>query len=524
MPMPRTGALLVGAGILLSRVAGLIRERAFAHVFGAGEEADVFRAAFRIPNLLQNLLGEGVLSAAFIPTYARLQRDDPAAAARLAGAVLCLLLMVTAVLVSAGVFAAPWLVDVIAPGFAGGKRDLAVTCVEVFFPAMGLLVLSAWCLGVLNTHGRFFASYAAPAAFNAVLIVVLLFVDAADRHAALLTVAAATIVAAGVQLGVQLPFLFRYLRGMSLRVRSTSGPLRTVVSSAGPVLLSRGVVQISAFAESAIASLLPMGAVAALGYAQVLYTLPSSLFAQAVVASELPDLARGVGDAATRPALTVRIVGAQARICFFIVPSAAAFLCLGDALATLLFQTGAFGADAAQLVWLGLAGSSLGLLVSTQARLLSSAFFALGDTRMPLRAATVRVIVGIGLGYVFALHAPNWLQLPALTGIAGITLATSLAAVVEWQLLARALRVQLPDLRLRPPDLVPVLMAAAVAGVAGVLGRSLVDGAIAAAAAGALTFCLVYGAVTLLSGVGTARALAAPLLQRLRRLRRPRDP
>src|ERR1043165_5695324 len=181
-------AVLVGAGILLSRIAGFARERAFAHVFGASDAADVFRAAFRIPNLLQNLLGEGVLSASFIPSYAKLRKADEENgtndAAKLAGGVLALLSLLTTVLVVVGVFAAPLLVDAVAPGFHDDKRAAAVTCVQIFFPAMGLLVESAWCLGVLNTHGKFFASYAAPVAFNAVMIVALVvFRHAPSRDA-----------------------------------------------------------------------------------------------------------------------------------------------------------------------------------------------------------------------------------------------------------------------------------------------------------------------------------------------------
>src|SRR5579871_4984571 len=163
-------AFLVAAGIFLSRIAGLVRERVFAHYFGNSDAADAFKAAFRIPNFLQNLFGEGVLSASFIPVYAGLlAREDEEEARKTAGAVASLLALTTSHIVLIGVLATPYLIDAIAPGFHGDKRELTIRLVRILFPGAGLLVLSAWCLGVLNSHHRFFASYTAPVAWNLVM-------------------------------------------------------------------------------------------------------------------------------------------------------------------------------------------------------------------------------------------------------------------------------------------------------------------------------------------------------------------
>ena len=175
MSQVKGGARLVAAGILLSRVFGLVRQKVTAHFLGDGHAADVLALAFRIPNFLQNLFGEGVLSASFIPVYSRLlaegKRED---AGRVAGAVLTLLALTTTVVVLVGVVAAPLLVDLIAPGFPAAKRLLAVELVRVIFPGVGILVLSAWCLGVLNSHRRFFLSYASPVLWNVAMIAALL--------------------------------------------------------------------------------------------------------------------------------------------------------------------------------------------------------------------------------------------------------------------------------------------------------------------------------------------------------------
>src|SRR6201981_599836 len=168
-------AVLVASGIMLSRLAGLIRERVFAHFLGTLPAADAFRAALRIPNFLQNLFGEGVLSASFIPVYARLVAEErKEEAGRGGGAVFSLAGLVTGVLFLAGVLATPYLIDAIAPGFHGETRALAIRLVRIFFPGVGLLVLSAWCLGILNSHGRFFLSYVSPVVWNAAIIAALL--------------------------------------------------------------------------------------------------------------------------------------------------------------------------------------------------------------------------------------------------------------------------------------------------------------------------------------------------------------
>jgi putative peptidoglycan lipid II flippase len=166
---------MVAAGILLSRIIGLVRNRVFAHYFGTSDAADAFNAAFRIPNFLQNLFGEGVLSASFIPVYARLRAHDRERdAAATAAAVAALLGLTVSLLVLVGILLAPWLIELIAPGFQGEKRAATTRLVRILFPGAGLLVLSAWCLGVLNSHRRFFLSYVAPVVWNLAIIAALI--------------------------------------------------------------------------------------------------------------------------------------------------------------------------------------------------------------------------------------------------------------------------------------------------------------------------------------------------------------
>ena len=292
-------AFLVASGILLSRLAGLVRDRVFAHYFGDSDAADVFKAAFRIPNFLQNLFGEGVLSASFIPVYANLlAREDKEEARKTAGAVAALLALSTSLLVLLGVLSAPWLIDAIAPGFHGEKRELTVLLVRILFPGAGLLVCSAWCLGVLNSHRKFFLSYTAPVLWNIAMIAGMIAFGVGRTQNSLVVITAwASVVGSALQVAVQLPTVLKLLGGLKLSLAHEAESVRTVIRNFFPVFVSRGVVQISAYIDAFLASWLPTGAVAALAYAQTLYTLPVSLFGMSVSAAELPLMSGAVGAA-----------------------------------------------------------------------------------------------------------------------------------------------------------------------------------------------------------------------------------
>src|ERR1043166_2830164 len=169
----RTGrhAFMVGAGILISRIIGVIRQRVFAHYLGFSDAAGAFSAAFRIPYFLHTVFGEGALSASFIPVYANLlARGDQKEASRVADAVLTMLALTTSIIVLVGVLTTPVFVGLFAYSFDPATRELTTQLVQIFFPGAGLLVLSAWCLGVLNSHRRFFLSYTAPVVWNLAII------------------------------------------------------------------------------------------------------------------------------------------------------------------------------------------------------------------------------------------------------------------------------------------------------------------------------------------------------------------
>jgi putative peptidoglycan lipid II flippase len=438
----RSAAFLVGAGILLSRIAGLVRQKIFAHYFSTSIAADAYNAAFRIPNLLQNLFGEGVLSASFIPEYAGLvARDREDEANKVAGAVLSALALVASVLVLVGVLLAPFLVDLIAPGFHGEKRILTVRITQIFFPGAGLLVFSAWCLGILNSHRRFFVSYTAPVLWNFTLIgALILFGHGTPLPRLAVILAWSSVIGSALQFLVQLPFVIQLSKGLRPNIGWRTGSARAVFSNFVPAFVSRGVVQISAYIDAFIASWLPDGSVATLTYAQVLYTLPVSLFGMAVSAAELPAMSSAIGtDEEVAAYLRGRLDGGLERIAFYIVPSAVAFIALGDVLCVVLFESGRFKRSDSIWVWQALAGSTVGLLASTWGRLYSSTFYALRDTRTPLYFAAVRVFLTSVLGYGAALYLPRMFGVDAKLGVLGLTATAGIAGWVEFFLLRRAM-------------------------------------------------------------------------------------
>src|SRR5919199_4863457 len=526
-------AFMVGAGILLSRIVGLIRQRVFAHYFGISDAAGAFNAAFRIPNFLQNVFGEGALSASFIPVYARLlAQDDEEEADRVAWSVFSMLALVVSALVLVGVLATPILINAIAPGFAGEKRALTIQLVRIFFPGAGLLVLSAWCLGVLNSHRRFFLSYTAPVIWNLTLIAALAWAGWPSRRVPLADLgvwgrvaafaAWGSVVGSALQFAVQLPTVLKLLRRVRVALGVGNSHVRTVLKNFVPVFISRGVVQISAFVDAWLASWLGTGAVAALGYAQSLYTLPVSLFGISVSAAELPEMSSAVGElSVVAEKLRARLDAGLRQIALFIVPSSMGFLALGDVMAGALYQNGKFGRDDTVYVWAILAGSAVGLLASTLGPPYAPAHYALHDTRTPLRFAVVRVFLTTVLGYLFALPLPDALGVARQWGAVGLTASAGLAGWVEFALLRRGLNRRIGWTGI-PFSYVSKLWASAAASAAVALAVKYALGHVHPIPLAALVltpYGLLFFALTSAFGLEESRAVVGRVL-RVARLRK----
>jgi len=421
----KSSAGTVASGIFTSRVIGFVRERAVAHFFGVGAHADVLQVAFRGPNLLQNLLGEGTISAAFIPIYSRMIEEGRAEdAGRFAGAIFGLLLAIASALSLVGILLAEPIVAIFTPGFlddaakvAAGELPidryaLAAQAVRIMFPMTGVLVLSAWCLGVLNSHRRFFLPYFAPVLWNVAIITglivgaILILDPGMDAWTleGVTSSALSRILFAGfigaliggiLQFLVQLPLVVHVLRGFRISFSTRVKGVRESIGAFGPVVAGRGVYQLSSYLDLFLASFLAAGAVASLRYAQMLYVLPVSLFGLSVAASELPELSRFSKDRIGP--FVRRLSRSMNQMLFLTIPTLIGYLAFGFLIVGAIFRTGSFDLNDSWLVYLVLAGYSLGLLATTMSRLLQNAFYALNDTKTPAKIAVLRVVVSTAI-------------------------------------------------------------------------------------------------------------------------------
>ncbi len=532
----RRGSYLVAAGILLSRIAGLVREVAISGYLGVGATADVFKAALRIPNLLQNLLGEGVLSASFIPVYSRLLDEDRKQADRLAGNVLGLLIAVMAAIVAIGVLLARPLTLLITPGFSGERLDLAVTLLRIMFPGIALLVLSAFCTGVLNSHRQFFLSYVSPVMWNATQIA---FVVAAGLYGAtevgiVHALAWGVVVGALLEVAIQVPAVTGLMHGVHLSFGRSSPEVRDVLTRFGPVVLGRGVVQLLTYVDLVLASLLALGGVSALTYGQVLYLLPISLFGMAVAAAELPELSR-LGRAG-HDAIKERLHGGLERITFYVAITASIYVFAGDVVVGALLQRGQFTEQDTRLVWFVVGAFALGLLGTTRSRLLQNGLYALDRPKLVARIAVVRVGLAALLGALFMFPMdrlaivgssvqqigafgpgplPDALRLldggPPRLGVVGLALGAALSSWVEYRLLRSALQWRIGRMPRGSHGERWSLIAAAACGVLAAGLRTAADDLprLVAAVVVLAPTGVVYLLITSVMGVSEASALVS---------------
>ena len=441
-------AFFVGSGILLSRLIGLVRERIFAHYFGNTDPADAFKAALRIPNLLQNLFGEGALSSSFIPVYSRLlasgKTEEANRVSRVVGSILSI---VVSVLVLLGILATPILIDLIAPGFEGMKRDFTIRMVRILFPGTGILVLSAWCLGILNSHRRFFLPYAAPVLWNAAMITTMIisggrqdlypFVSpgslgrrsgqpASIRGADPICDAPGRPDSISNRDGLcqcarrnpQFPAGSRRPRSQSTQqlCRLHSGQLfahrRHRGSGLCPDLVSasRQPVRNVHIQCRTSGDVQPGGF--SRGYSRRL---------------ENSDQCSHAAGRIFHHSLGCRISGARRQhrgapfpdreVC-----TEGCAVCLGRS-----------------------CRATVGLLGATLGRLYTSAFWSLGDTRTPLRFAMIRVGLAAGFGWLLAFPVTGWLGVSGTLGVGGTDDILRMAAWVEFSCLRRSLNQKIGD-------------------------------------------------------------------------------
>ncbi len=417
----------------LSRITGLIRESLKAAAFGAGLQMDAFEAAFRLPNLLRRLFAEGAFSQAFVPILAEYLRQQGLEATKtLIGKVGTLLAIVLFVVTVAGVLAAPWLVYLLAGGFAQtpGKVELTAEMIRIVFPYILFISLTSLAGGVLNVYRRFAIPAFTPVLLNVAIIAAALFL-APHVDPPIVALAWGVFVGGIAQLAFQVRPLLRL--GMFPRpALAFSDPgVRRVLHAMGPAVVGVSAAQISALINTQFAALLGNGAISWITYADRLMEFPSALLGVALGTVILPSLAQHHSDA--NQAQYSELMDWGLRLAFLLaLPAAVALGLLALPLVSTLYQYGKFTVDDAWHTRSALLGYSVGLLGLILVKILAPGFYARQVMRTPVKIAFLTVLITQTLAVVFAWGID--------LGPTGLTLATSVGACINAGLLFWLLR------------------------------------------------------------------------------------
>ncbi len=503
---------------LASRVLGLVRDSVTAALFPRGA-TDAFFVAFTIPNVFRYLLAEGSLVIAFIPVFTEYRKRSEEEARRLAAATLGAALVVVGLVCLAGIALAPWIVRLFAEGFVADRErfDLTVWLTRAMFPYLLFVAVAALAMGVLNTLGHFSTPAASPVALNAVIIATVL---CASTAMAALGLPPVTSLAAGVVLGgvaqVLLSLVPLARRGYLVwpRLELAHPGVRRIGRLMAPALFGLIVYQVNILLARRFASFLGEGAVSSLYYAQRLVELPMGLFAFSVATATTPELAVHVAEGqGERFKETFR--ESLALTLFMVIPASAALATLGVPICAVLFQRGRFDWSATRDTSAALVGFAAGMWAAAGVRATVPAFYAIGETRAPVRMALVGLVAYVASALV--LRGP--------LGAPGLAFAVAIASAAQFAGLAAALRRRLGRLGMRAlaRSVARVLAASAVA-CAGAWAVSLAG---RWEQGGALARNYVVLAAAVAAGVAlyvaAASALGCPELARVREALRRRS-
>ena len=473
---------VTGAATLTSRILGLVRDQVLAALFGAGNAMDAFNVAFKIPNLVRDLFAEGAMSAAFVPTFTKkLAVEGKASAWRLGNNVITALAAITGVLVLLGMAFAEPLVRALAGGFADvpGKLELTVFLTRIMLPFLTLVALAAALMGMLNSLHRFFVPALSPAMFNVGTIAcAILLVPLMPRVAlpGIAAIAIGTLVGGAAQLAVQWPALrregFRYRPALDLGDEG----LRRVLVLMGPGTIGLAATQVNVFVNTVLATGEGTGAVSWLNFAFRLMYLPIGLFGVSIATATLPAVSRHAADA-DRPAIRRTVADGLSLMLMLNVPAMVGLAVLAVPIVQVIFERRAFThadtlatAAALQFYAVGLVGYSI-------VRIASPVFYALEESRTPVRISMASVLVNAALN----------IALVRVMGYRGLALGTSIAALVNAGALLFLLRRRLGGLEERRVlvafakiAIASALMGAAAAGVDLFAARWVPGGGLAA--------------------------------------------
>jgi putative peptidoglycan lipid II flippase len=431
---------LVMALFVVSRVLGLLREMVISSQFGTGGDLDAYLAAFRLPDILFQIVAGGALASAFIPTFsAHLARLDDRGAWRLASAIINLVLILTSALAALAALVAPWLVStVIAPGFDAPRQSLTVDLMRWMLVTPVIFGVSGVVMGILNAQQHFLLPALAPILYNLGIIVGAL---ALAPGMGVMGLAVGVVAGALGHLLIQIPGLVRY----GLRYTPTLGLRDPSVREVGRLMLPRVVglaaVQINFLVNTILASGLVAGSLAAINFAWLLMLLPQGVFAQSIATAAFPTFstqaAKGqVAEMRSTLAATLRA------ILYLALPAAVGLVVLSRPLVQLVFERGAFTETSTEMVAWALAFFALGLPAHAVVEIVVRAFYAMHDTKTPVMVGVGSMVLNVILSLVFIqlFRALGWME------HGGLALSNSLATTLEMVVLIYLIRQRLAGL------------------------------------------------------------------------------
>jgi putative peptidoglycan lipid II flippase len=461
-PRLARSAGVFGLATITSRILGLAREQVMAYYFGAGDANDAFRVASRIPNLVRDLFAEGAMSAAFIPTFTRqLTLKGRERSWHLANSVINALLIVTGVVVLAGMFFAGPLVRLYAGDFADvpGKIELTIYLARIVFPFLTLVAVAAVLMGMLNSLGHFFVPALSPAMFNVagILMSVTLIPFAPSLGVQPITIVAIATLVGGVgQLVIQWPPLrkegFQYRPVLDFRDEG----LRHVLLLMGPGTLGMAATQINVFVNTVLATGEGTGAVSWLDFAFRLMYLPIGLFGVSIATAAAPAISRMVAEK-NFDRIRSTLANALGLMLFLNLPATVGLIVLARPIVSVIFEHGEFTAADTIATAAALQLYAIGLIGYSIVRIISPTFYALGRSRIPVMVSAASVIVNVVLN----------VMLVRSMGYRGLALGTSITAVVNAGLQLYLLRREIKSLNGSriASSFARVIVASAVMGV-----------------------------------------------------------
>lgn len=454
---PKTQSVARSAGIvsiavMFSRVLGLVREVIFAKYFGAGFLYDAFLVGFRIPNILRDLFAEGALSAAFVKVFTDYQlKKSEAEAWQLASLIFNALAIVLSIITIIGIFAAPYLVPLLARGFSPEKAALAVTLTQIMFPFILLVALAAVAMGVLNTKGRFGVPASASTAFNIASIIFGLglafylsggvwetsadkdLIPSAAAQWAIIGMAIGTLMGGAFQLFIQIPSLLRVGFRFTPVVSFTDEGVRRVMRLMGPAIIGTSAVQIKVLVDTFIVSSID-GGQSWLSYAFRLMQFPIGLFGVAIGTAAVPTLSR-LASENNFTKFRSTLSDALKLVFLLTIPAACGLVVLGEPIIRLLYERGEFNEfDTSMTAW-ALAAYSIGLTGYAAIKIVSPSFYALDDAKTPMYVSIASILVHVVVSYSmmrFLSTVGVTVERPNGFGHVGVALATSTVALVNF--------------------------------------------------------------------------------------------